>query len=121
MPFMARPFIFWEGAVKESVFQAHLIKELKERLPGCIVMKNDAGHNQGIPDISVLFGPFYGLLECKRSIDAPHRPNQDYYVDSVNHMGGFARFVCPENKEAVLDELESALRSCGEACVSEPK
>lgn len=98
--------------MKESVFQSHLIKELKERLPGCIVMKNDSGHNQGIPDISVLYGSRYGLLECKCSEDAPHQPNQDYYVDLVNGMGGFARFVCPENKEAVLNELESALRPC---------
>ena len=96
--------------MKESVFQANLIKEIKERLPGCLVLKNDSGHNQGIPDISTLFGPWYGVLECKRSIDAPHQPNQDYYVDRINGMGGFARFICPENKEAVLNDLESALR-----------
>jgi len=96
--------------MKESVFQAHLIRELKDRLPGCIVMKNDSGHNQGIPDISVLYGPRYGMLECKRSLNASHQPNQDYYIDLINRMGGFARFVCPENKEAVIDELESALR-----------
>lgn len=96
--------------MKESVFQSHLIKEIKERLPGCIVMKNDSGHNQGIPDISVLYGPWYGVLECKRSLNAPHQPNQDYYIELISDMGGFARFVCPENKEAVLDELESALR-----------
>lgn len=96
--------------MKEAVFQARLIKEIKERLPGCIVMKNDSGHNQGIPDISVLFGPWYGVLECKRSENAPHRPNQDYYIDRINGMGGFARFVYPENKEDILDELEFALR-----------
>lgn len=98
---------------EEANFQSELIKEIKLRLPGCIVLKNNAGHRQGVPDISVLFGIRYGLLECKRSSDAPHRPNQDWYVNHVNSMGGFARFVYPENKEMVLNELESALRSGG--------
>ena len=97
----------------ESEFQSRLIKELKERFPGCVVMKNDSGHNQGIPDISILFGARYGVLECKRSLKSPHRPNQDWYVGRINCMGGFARFICPENKEAVLNELESSLRFNG--------
>ena len=94
--------------MRESQFQSKLIKELKQRFPGCIVMKNDAGHNQGIPDISVLFGDRYAVLECKRSEKAPHRPNQDYYVNHVNDMGGIARFIFPENKEEVLHDLERA-------------
>ena len=104
--------------MRESYFQSNLIKELKRRFPGCIVMKNDAGHKQGIPDISVLFGDRYAVLECKRSASAPHRPNQDYYVDRVNAMGGMARFIFPENKEAVLDELESAFGAGGKTRVS---
>ena len=32
----------------ENKFQANLIKELKERFPGCIVMKNDPTYIQGI-------------------------------------------------------------------------
>ena len=31
----------------ENKFQANLIKELKERFPGCIVMKNDPTYIQG--------------------------------------------------------------------------
>lgn len=101
-------FSFSGGVVKESYFQANLIKELKRRFPGCIVMKNDAGHSQGIPDISVLYRDRYAVLECKRSASAAHRPNQDYYVNHVNAMGGIARFIFPENKTEVLDELERA-------------
>ena len=37
----------------ENKFQANLIKELKERFPGCIVMKNDPTYIQGIPDLLV--------------------------------------------------------------------
>ena len=105
--------------MKESQFQANLIKELKQRFPGCIVMKNSAGHNQGIPDISVLFGSHYAVLECKRSAKASHRPNQDYYVNHVNDMGGVARFIYPENKEEVLNDLERSFGLGGTACVPE--
>lgn len=103
--------------MKESLFQANLIKELKQKFPGCIVMKNNAGHNQGIPDISILFGSHYAVLECKRSERAPHRPNQDYYVNHVNDMGGVARFVYPENKEEVLHDLERSFGLGGETCL----
>lgn len=94
--------------MKESYFQSNLIKEIKRRFPGCIVMKNDSAHRQGIPDISILYGDRYAVLECKRSEDAPHQPNQDYYVDHINAMGGHAWFIYPENKGVILDELECA-------------
>ena len=35
----------------ENKFQANLIKELKERFPGCIVMKNDPTYIQGISSL----------------------------------------------------------------------
>ena len=114
-------FYIFGGNVRESQFQAMLVRELKERFPGCIVMKNDAGHNQGIPDISILFGGRYAVLECKRSAKAPHRPNQDWFINHVNDMGGVARFIYPENKEEVLDDLESAFRPRGKARVPQPK
>ena len=99
--------------MSEANFQSNLIKEIKLRLPGCIVMKNNAKYKQGIPDILVLYGSKYALLECKRSKNASHRPNQDWYVNQANNMGGFACFIYPENKEMMLDELESALRFGG--------
>lgn len=74
-------------------------------------MKNDAGHNQGIPDLTILYGGRYALLECKRDATAPTRPNQQWYVDRVNEFGGFARIIFPENKEAVLHELERSFES----------
>lgn len=90
----------------ERDFQARLIKDLKERLPGCIVVKNDPDYIQGIPDLLVLFGPHWAALECKKSLGSPHQPNQDYYVDKMNRMS-YANFICPENKEEVLNELQS--------------
>lgn len=92
--------------MKESKFQSELKKELKERFPGCIVTKLDSGDIQGIPDLLVLYGKKWATLENKKSEKAPKRPNQEYYVDKMNEMS-FSRFIYPENKEAVLDELEN--------------
>lgn len=94
----------------ERDFQANLIKELKERFDGCIVMKNDSSYIQGIPDLLVLYNDKWASLECKKSKSASKRPNQQYYVDKMNTMS-FSRFICPENKREVLDELEFAFKS----------
>lgn len=94
----------------ERDFQAKLIKELKHRFEGCIVMKNDASYIQGIPDLIVLYKNKWATLECKRSATASKRPNQEYYVERMDEMS-FSRFICPENKEEVLDDLERAFES----------
>lgn len=94
----------------ERDFQAKLIKEVKERFPGSIVLKNDSSYIQGIPDLLVLYRDKWASLEVKRSTKASRRPNQKYYVDLMDEMS-FSRFICPENKEEVLHELESTFRS----------
>ena len=88
----------------ESVFQSKLIKELKEMFPDCIVMKNDASYIQGIPDILILYGSKWASLEIKKSANASRQPNQQYYVDKMDEMS-FSRFIYPENRDEVLDEL----------------
>ena len=90
---------------KENEFQAKLIKELKAMFPGCVVTKLDANHIQGIPDLLILWNDHWAVLECKKDAKAKHRPNQDYYVGLMDGMS-FARFICPENKDAVLDDLQ---------------
>lgn len=94
----------------ENKFQSDLIKELKERFPGCEVLKNDPGYIQGIPDLSIFYKDKWAMLECKDSANAKKRPNQDYYVERMNKMS-FASFIFPENKEEVLDELQRAFES----------
>lgn len=91
----------------ERDFQSKLIKELKTRFPGCVVMKNDPNYIQGIPDLTILYKNRWATLETKRSDKASHRPNQDYYVSKLDDMS-FSRFICPENKEEVLRELQSS-------------
>lgn len=94
----------------ESKFQHDLIKELKERFPGCIVTKLDPAHIQGIPDLLILYKDKWATLECKRSESSNKRPNQKYYVEKMNDMS-FSAFIFPENKEEVLDELERSFES----------
>lgn len=98
--------------MKESGFQHGLIAEIKKRVPDCIVLKNDATYMQGIPDLLILSGKHWAALECKKSAKDRERPrpNQEFYVDTMNRMS-YAAFVYPENKEEVLDELEHALRA----------
>lgn len=96
--------------MRESKFQSDLIKEIKERMPGAIVTKLDAKHIQGIPDLLILYNDRWATLEDKRSKDASHQPNQDYYVEKMNSMS-FSAFIFPENKEEVLNDLQRALES----------
>ena len=95
--------------MKESKFQADLKKELKKMFPGCIVTKLDSSDIQGIPDLLILFKNMWATLECKKSANASKRPNQDYYVGLMNKMS-FSRFICPENKDEVLKDLEKKLK-----------
>lgn len=100
----------------ENKFKTNLIKEIKERLPGCMVLHLDPNEKQGIPDLLVLYNDKWAALEGKKSANAMHRPNQDYYVDLMNEMS-FAAFVCPENRKEILDELQFALKSNRRTCI----
>ncbi len=89
----------------EKDFQADVVKELKDRFPGCIILKNDPSYKQGIPDLIVLYGYQWATLECKKDEQSPRRPNQEYYVDKMNNMS-FSSFIYPENRKEVIDRLD---------------
>jgi len=91
----------------ESGFQDKLKAELQKLFPGCMIFKMD--QIQGIPDLLILYKDKWACLENKRSANAKHRPNQDYYVELLNKMS-FSRFIYPENKDEVLDELKKIFK-----------
>ena len=91
----------------ESGFQDKLKEELKKLFPGCMIFKMD--QIQGIPDLLILYKDKWASLENKKSLNAKHQPNQDYYVDLMNKMS-FSRFICPENKDEVLEELKKVFK-----------
>lgn len=88
----------------ESKFQKELMDQIREEFPGCVILKNDSSYIQGFPDWTILYKDKWAVLEAKREENAAHQPNQDYYVEKLNGMS-YSRFVYPENKEAVLNEL----------------
>ena len=92
----------------ESKFQADLIKDLKKRFPGCVVLKNDSSYMQGILDLTVFYGVHWAMLEVKRKPPRPgtddFEPNQEYYIELLNDMS-FAACIYPENKREVLTSL----------------
>lgn len=92
----------------ERDFQKKLVRKLEAQYPEAIIYKNES--KQGFPDLTILYGDRWALLECKREPKASHRMNQDYWVERANQMG-FASFIYPENEGEVLHALEQALRS----------
>lgn len=96
--------------MREREFQKQLISEIKERFPGCIVLKNDPTYIQGVPDLTIFYKDRWATLEVKASRDANIQPNQVYFVKKMNEMS-FSKFVSPENKEEILHELQQAFRS----------
>lgn len=116
MGYNEKSFRFWQflsffgGSMRENKYQAELIKKLKRLFPGCFIQKNDSGYTQGVPDILILYGGRWAMLEVKASASAPARPNQPYYVDKFNEMS-FSSFIYPENEEEVLHGLQQAFKT----------
>ena len=91
----------------ESKFESWLVRDLQDRFPGSVILKNDTRSLQGIPDRTILHGDRWAMLETKGHPNARRQPNQEYYIRKLDQMS-FARFVDPENVEDVLDALQRA-------------
>jgi hypothetical protein len=92
--------------MRESAYQAKLISKIHQMFVGCFIIRNDPEQNQGLPDLLILYGDKWAMLEVKISEEAYIQPNQEYYVRLFNDMS-FAAFICPENEEEVLRALQS--------------
>ncbi len=101
----------------ESEFKKRLRKELELLFPGCVILKNDADLQQGIPDMLILWKTRWAMLEVKRKRPTSERdfePNQEWWIDKLNAMS-FGACIYPENKEEVLDALQQAFWTPREA------
>ena len=107
-------------SIRENSFQAKLIRDIKTTFPGCVVLKNDANYLQGFPDLLILHKDKWAALECKREERAHKQPNQAYYVDKLKQMS-YASFICPENRNEVMNELQQTFGTSGTTCVSGSK
>lgn len=98
----------------ESKFQSEVIQDLTEMFGefhkgGCMILLNDAEYMQGIPDILILYKDKWAMLEAKRDVNSPYRPNQEWYIDMLDKMS-YASVIYPGNKEMVYDDLQRTFR-----------
>lgn len=98
----------------ESNYQGKLIKRLKVLFPGCVILKNDPGYLQGVPDLIILYQDRWAMLEAKAKENSSSQPNQPYYVEKLNRMS-FAAFIHPSNEEEVLRALQQSFGFSGDA------
>lgn len=103
--------------MNERRYQAELIRKLHAMFPGCSVMKNDPKWRQGVPDLLVLYGRTWAMLEVKMDANSAVQPNQEYYIDHYGAMS-FAAFINPGNEKEVLSDLQQTFGLTGEARVS---
>jgi len=96
--------------MREGWYETDVVQRLRQLYPGCVILKNDTRHLQGIPDRSIFYNDRWAMLEFKVGRNARAQPNQQYYVDMLNEMS-YASFIYPENEAEVLGDLQSALHS----------
>lgn len=100
--------------MQERDYQAYLIKKIRKDLLGSLILKNNSAYLQGVPDLTIFFGPRWGMLEVKVSEPRPgtsdFEPNQEWYIQEFNTMS-FCAVIFPQNEREVLRGLYQALRS----------
>ena len=114
--------------MRENRYQPRLIDRLERRFPGCIVIRLDPRFvdfyidgdkfSQGVMDLLVLWRGRVGALETKRASNSRRQPNQDYFIEAFGDVC-FSAFICPENEEDVLHDLQQAFSSRRSARVSQ--
>lgn len=101
------------GKVKlERDYQSDLVEKLKKMFPGAEIRKQETSKKQGIPDLEILYGDTWAMLECKKKKPSPsdYQPNQEYYIKKFDDMS-FCRTIYPENEKEVLDDLQQTFES----------
>ncbi|WKW86873.1 VRR-Nuc domain protein [Gordonia phage Conley] len=101
--------------MRESAYQAGLIRKLRKLYPEAIIMKNDSGYIQGIPDLTILHEDRWATLEVKAkqpSTEQAFEANQEWYIEKMNSMS-YSACIYPENEKDVLDGLQQAFAPRG--------
>lgn len=89
----------------EAEYQAYLIDKIDCMFNRrAMVLKNDSSYRQGIPDLVVFYEGKWAWLEVKIAEKAPHRPNQNWYIEWADERA-FGKFIYPENEDRILEQL----------------
>lgn len=96
----------------ENIFRDNDLRPQLNKLTNCWYFIKEAVGLRGIPDIiGCINGKFFALEVKKCKKDANRNTGrivmQKYICKKINDIGGFARFVYPENCVEVLNELET--------------
>lgn len=94
----------------ERNYQAGLIKRIERLFPGCYVRKIDV--QQGWPDLLILWGPNWALLEVKKKppTASDFEPNQEWWIEHFDQMS-FSACIYPENEKEVLNALQQTFQA----------
>lgn len=105
--------------MRESEYQAKVVRRLRVMFPGCLILRNDPRFIQGIPDLIILWYNCWAALEVKIDEHAPVQPNQQFYLEEMDKMS-FAMFIYPEIEDEVLYDLQRSFESQRQTRLSKP-
>lgn len=96
--------------MREAEYQRYLVDLFPKIFDNCRVVINDPNlpKQQGIPDLTIFIGDWWGLLEVKASEKSKLRPNQQWWIDHWSKTT-FCSFIYPENEQEVIRAIQSAL------------
>ena len=90
----------------EGKYKKRLKSVLRQLYPGCGIIDVDPYVNDNsMPDMIVVYGPAWVMLETKKEVNAEQQPNQGYYIRHFDKMS-YASFASPENHKEVLRDVE---------------
>jgi hypothetical protein len=99
----------------EAPFKMKLLKFFNDQ-EGCVMFTKEAGSIRGLPD---LMGVWHGVplyLEVKREekgLLSSRATLQRHWINKLNGVGAWARFIYPENAEFVLRQLADEMYNRG--------
>jgi len=111
------PLFLCEVNMRETAYERKLKVKISNMFPGCFIQKNDPQRTQGILDFTIFYKDMWAMLEVKISETAPHRPNQDWWVEELSKHS-FASFIYPENEDEVLNGLQHAFETRRASCTT---
>lgn len=89
----------------ETAFALDLKNEIKDRYPGCYILKQNPNELQGVPDLIVLYKDKWAAIETKREPNSDKRVNQEWHINRMNEMS-FATFANQRNRDEVLNGIQ---------------
>ena len=92
----------------EKDFQAKFLTRLRKLGCKCYKQQMNATTRAGTPDVIVLVGPVWIMLEFKKSKNSPKRPGQQRNIDWAKE-NSFGWFVYPGVENEVYEAIKELI------------